>query len=83
MLKKTNFIKATQKNLLKPNKSEQDIKSLSTELEAARKRENLQIQVSDTLLEDTNKKLKNALDKGNFAGAKITQRMIEVVIKSK
>ena len=83
MLKKTNFIKATKKNLLKLNKSEQDIKSLSTELEAARKRENLQIQVSDTLLEDTNKKLKNALDKGNFAGAKITQRMIEVVIKSK
>ena len=53
---------AAEENHLKLNKSEQGIKSLSTELKAARK-ENLQSHVSDRLLENANKKLKNALDK--------------------
>ena len=58
-------MKAAEENHLKLNKSEQDIESLSIELKAVRKEgKNLQIHVSDKLLEDINMILKIALDKG-------------------
>ena len=56
------------------NKTKQDIKSLSTELKAASLYKRLK---------ESNKRLMKALDKGNFAKAKIVQGVIEGVIKLK
>lgn len=75
--------KATEEKVLKLSKNKQDIKSLSTELKAAKKEESLQTQVSDKLLEEANKRLKKALDRGIFSEAKIAQSMIEGVMISK
>lgn len=71
-----------EKLMLQYEKGKKCIEKLTNELKCAKKEEKIQVKVSDKLLDEANKRLRKALDKGDFTEAKLAQTMIEGVVKA-
>lgn len=72
-----------EKKMKELSYNKKDIDKFKEELKIAKKKENTQVEASEKLLQEANRRLKKALDKGDYTEAKLAQTMIEGVVKSK